>query len=526
MSADAQDPAGRGQDAWWRNGLIYNVYVRSFQDSDGDGVGDLAGVLSRLDYLNDGSERSLGVDAIWLSPIHPSGGADFGYDVTDYLHVDPLYGGDHALAGLVEACHARGIRVVLDFVPNHTSTAHRWFVESRASRRSARRNWYIWADGAESGGPPNDWGSVFGGPGWTRDEASGQYYFHTFYPGQPELNWANPDVPEAIWSCLEHWLAIGVDGFRLDAVTRLLKPAPLPLDAPQRAIYGRPEAMELLRELRRRVDRYPGRMLIGEAYVQARSLGMLLGESALDGLHAVFNFHLCRPADVAPLLPWDAEVLAHGLQETLANLPGGGVSSFMLSTHDFSRFATRHNGDGHGAGRARSAALLLLALPGPPSLYYGEELGMMDADIPPGRWFDSAGRDGARAPMQWDGSPLRGFTTGRPWIDVADARANVAAQHGDPTSLLNLYRRASWLRKQTPSLKQGVLRDVRAIDGVLFFARSRESERPVLVAVNTANEQRELDVTGTDLLLTSSDGPKLAHGRLLLPPLTAAWVAE
>ncbi len=514
---------------WWQDGVIYQVYPRSFADSDGDGVGDLAGILSRLDHLAD-----LGVDALWLSPIQPSPMADFGYDVADYCDVDPLFGTLADLDRLVAACHARGLRLVLDLVPNHSSDRHPWFLDSRGGRGSARRDWYLWRDPGPGGGPPNNWLSHFGGPAWTLDPASGQYYLHSFLPQQPDLNWRNPAVAAAMGDVLRFWLDRGVDGFRVDVIWLLVKdalfrdnpPEPAaPADARpfarQRALHSadQPETHAAIAGLRRVLDAYPARMMVGEIYLPVdrlvRYYGGNTGAPRLDECHLPFNFALL-------LCPWDAASLAGVIRDYEAALPPGAWPNWVLGNHDRPRVATRL-----GAAQARAAALLLLTLRGTPTLYYGDELGLQDVAIPPGRERDPAGlrepgrglgRDAVRTPMPWDASPGGGFTTGAPWLPLNPDHAtrNVAAQHADPGSMLSLHRRLLALRRATPALVRGAIEDVAAEDGVLRYVRTHEGARIAVLLNLAASERTVAVVPGTVLASTESlrDGPVSGDLRL------------
>ncbi len=498
---------------WWRDGVIYQVYPRSFADSDGDGVGDLAGVLARLDHL-----VTLGVDALWLSPIQPSPMADFGYDVSDYCNVDPLFGTLADLDRLVAACHARGLRLVLDLVPNHSSDRHPWFLDSRGGRGASRRDWYLWRDPAPDGGPPNNWLSHFGGPAWTLDASSGQYYLHSFLPQQPDLNWRNPAVVAAMHGVLRFWLDRGVDGFRVDVIWLLVKDAlfrdnpPEPGAAPdarpfarQRAVHtaDQPETHAAIAGLRRVLDAYPGRMMVGEIYLPVERLVRYYG-GALDECHLPFNFQLL-------LCAWDASAIAGVIREYEAALPAGAWPNWVLGNHDRPRVASRV-----GAGQARVAAMLLLTLRGTPTLYYGDELGLEDVAIPPERAQDPAGlrepgrglgRDAVRTPMPWDASPGAGFTTGEPWLPLnADhASRNVAAHHAEPDSMLALHRRLLALRRATPALVRGTIEGVAAKDGVLRYVRSHDGRR-VQVVLNLTATEREVGVAAGTILAATTAG--------------------
>jgi len=456
---------------WWQSGVIYQIYPLSFADSDGDGIGDLRGIIQHLDHLG-GAPDALGVDAIWLSPIYPSPRRDFGYDVSDYTAIDPALGTLADFDELVADCHRRGIRVILDLVLNHTSDQHPWFAESRASRESTRRDWYIWRDGRGPGQPPNNWLSTFGGPAWTYDAATRQWYLHGFLPEQPDVNWRNPAVEGAMLDVVRFWLERGVDGFRLDVVNHYVKDAefrdnpiarplaPRPYDRQQHLHdKDQPELHGILRRLRALLDRYPERMSVGEVHSDrmAEAAAALYGAGD-DELHLAFNFAFTRS-------PWDPAAFQRAILEWEKLLPPGAWPPYALSNHDQTRHITRY-GRRDAEARARVAAALLLTLRGAPFLYYGEEIGLPQTFIPrdeildpPGRryWPLYRGRDGCRTPMPWDGSPGAGFTSGRPWLRLGpDASLrNVAAQRADPRSLLAFYRRLIRLRRETPALRLG-----------------------------------------------------------------------
>ena len=478
---------------WWQRGIVYQVYPRSFQDSDGDGVGDLRGIVSRLDYL-----RWLGMDAVWISPIYPSPMADFGYDVSDYCGIHPMFGTMEDFDHLLEEAHARGIKVVLDFVPNHTSEQHPWFRESRSSRDSPKRDWYIWRDPAPGGGPPNNWLSNFGGPAWTLDEATGQYYYHAFLKEQPDLNWRNPEVEAAMLDVLRFWLERGVDGFRVDVIWHLVKdrefrdnppnPAWTPEQRPYDALHktystDQPEVHDVIARMRSLFDEYDERVLIGEIYLPVERLVKYYGEEQ-PGAHLPFNFQLI-------LAPWDARHIARLIDEYEAALPPDGWPNWVLGNHDQHRIASRV-----GPEQARVAAMLLLTLRGTPTLYYGDEIGMHDVEIPPDRVQDpfeknvpgkGLGRDPERTPMQWDGSGHAGFTRGEPWLPIADDYRiiNVEAERDAPRSTLTLYKRLIDLRRGEPALEVGRFEPVSAEHDVLaYIRRARRGESDFLVALN------------------------------------------
>ena len=435
-------------DRWWEGAVIYQIYPRSFADANGDGIGDLRGILDRLDHLR-GTDASLGVDAIWLSPMYPSPLHDFGYDVSDYVDVAPEFGTLADLDALVAACHARGLRFLLDLVPCHTSIEHPWFADSRSSRSSPKRDWYIWADAPPGGGPPSNWEAAFGGSSWEWDGATGQFYLHSFYPEQPDLNWRNPAVAEAMAEVMRFWFRRGVDGFRVDAIFAAIKDDLLRDNPPDRraaAIPGmgrergqdplwsmsRPEVHDVVRQLRRVADEFPGRVLVGEAYVPVEELAAYLGAWRRRRVPPRLQLR-APPLPVGAPRP-DAGHRALGGAPSARHLP-----TYAISNHDQSRHATRW-----GPERARAAALLLLTLRGVAVLYAGEEIGMVDADPAslPDPPFDRAGRDGCRTPMQWDASPRRRLHERDAWLPLVDpATRNVADQAADPGSLLSLYRR-------------------------------------------------------------------------------------
>ena len=487
--------------SWWREGVFYQIYPRSFQDSDGDGVGDLSGIAARLDHLN-GSEDSLGIDAIWLSPFYRSPMADFGYDVSDYRDVDPTFGTLADFDHLLEEAHRRDIRVIVDLVPNHTSDQHPWFLEARASRTSPKRNWYVWADPNRRGGPPNNWIAIFGErrSAWTLDPATGQYYMHHFLPEQPDLNWWNEDVRRAIDDVMRFWLDRGVDGFRVDVAHGLVKDELLRnnprLFARRRRKrnWDLDEVHDIHRRWRRVLDMYRDRMAVGE--VTTDSLARLVryyGED--DELHMPFNFHFLGQ-------PWDPDRFREVVERWERILPAHAWPDYTLSNHDRPRAASRY-----GVQRARVAAMMLLTLRGTPFIYYGEEIGMTDVPIPRDRVVDVAGRDPERTPMRWDASPNGGFTTGEPWLPMGDTSVSVAAQRDDPGSTLSFYRRLLRARRASEALRAGAYRSLRAPRGVYAFERSLLDER-LVVALNFTSAAITTRLPDDDarVLLSTDDG--------------------
>jgi alpha-glucosidase len=508
---DAVKTYGETGHAWWQEGVVYQIYPRSFQDSNGDGVGDLPGIAARLDYL-----AWLGVDALWISPIFPSPMADFGYDVADYCDIDPLFGTLADFDRLIVAARERGIKIILDYVPNHTSDRHPWFIESRSSRDNPKRDWYVWRDPRPDGSPPSNWLSEFGGPAWTFDTATGQFYYHAYLKEQPDLNWRNKRVREAMLRVLHFWFERGVDGFRVDAIHHLIEseePRDNPADpewregmSPARKVIraytmDQPEVHEAIAAMRRVLDAYDDRLLIGEAYLPIDRLMDYYGDD-LTGFHLPFNFHLITT-------PWDPAQIAALVADYEAALPAGAWPNWVLGNHDRPRVASRI-----GREQARVAAMLLLTLRGTPTIYQGEELGLTDVPIPPELARDpwernvpglGLGRDPARTPMPWDGGPNAGFTTGRPWLPIGadNAAANAAAQRNDSASMLSLYRSLLAIRRREPALSVGTYAPVAATDAVLAYER-RHAGRRLLIALNFTPEPQPFDRGGRPLSLLLS----------------------
>src|ERR1700730_3632111 len=439
----------QSDETWWRHGIFYQVYPCSFQDTNADGVGDIAGIIDRLPYL-----LELGIDALWLSPIFPSPMADFGYDISAYTGVDPLFGTMADFDALISAAHANGLKLILDLVPNHTSDRHPWFIESRSSRDDAKRDWYIWREPAADGGPPNNWMSEFGGSAWAYDAATRQYYYHAFLAQQPDLNWRNPGVRQAIHDVMRFWLRKGVDGFRVDVIWHLSKDTefrdnpPNPNFGSRRPLHPRylplhstdqAEVHEVIAEMRRVIDEFDCRVLIGEIYLPAERLVAYYGKD-LAGAHLPFNFALLSA-------PWNARAIEKIIFEYESALPVGAWPNWVLGNHDRPRVASRV-----GTAQARVAAMLLLSLRGTPTLYYGDEIGMTNVPIPPDVVQDpweknepglGLGRDPQRTPMQWDKSADAGFTDHAPWLPAGvDYRlCHVVCGKGEISSTLSLYRR-------------------------------------------------------------------------------------
>ena len=483
---------------WWETAVVYQVYPRSFCDASGDGVGDLDGIRRHLDHLS-----WLGVDAIWLSPFYRSPMADFGYDVSDYCDVDPLFGDLASFDRLVHEAHGRGIKVIVDFVPNHSSDRHPWFEESRSSLTNPKRDWYVWRDGRSDsdgghgplGSPgrlPNNWRAAFPGiggtefpPAWTWDEATGQFYLHLFLAEQPDLNWANPQVRDAMEGVLRFWMARGVDGFRLDVIHGIGKDPALPdlpaelAPIPEIAFNDDPSAHPMIASLRRVADSWPHpprRMLVGEVVLPTSGHTLAYyGTHDEPELNLVFNFHPMRA-------PWSADAWRRAVQEVEDMLgPPGWWPTWVLSNHDNPRHRTRYGTE----GRARAAAVLLLTLRGPPFLYAGEELGLEDADVPPDRVVDPGGRDGCRAPIPWDPGPAHGWEGGPdawlPWPPGAAEGMNVAEQMSDPSSFLHLYRQLLAARRDSPALHHGSFGWLESPADTLAYARESGGDVRVVV---------------------------------------------
>jgi alpha-glucosidase len=497
--------------AWYRNEVLYHIYPLSFADTNGDGFGDLNGIIQHLDYLNSGGDDSLGVGAVWLSPIFITGFADWGYDVIDHKAVDPRFGTMSDFERLLKKAHDRGMKVLLDYVPNHTSDKHAWFRESRASKDSAKRDWYIWADPAEAGGPPNNWLSRFGGPAWTLDDATGQYYMHTFLPEQPDLNWRNQQVRREMLSILSFWLDKGVDGFRADAVYGLLKDEQLRDDLPNpnfvagvsdpadrllrvhsASQHGLNEVIGSFCEV---LAHDPGSYLLSEAYLNIPALHQLYQACRKHPVHAPFNFNLMS-------LEWGAQSFRGFIDEYEKSLGPEDWPNYVLGNHDRHRLASRL-----GTERARLMGLMQLTLRGLPVIYYGDELGLPDSVIRRNQVRDpwelrvpslGLGRDAARTPMPWQDGLKVGFTTGHPWLPVGSAaqRMNVQSESREPQSSLSMYRHLIHLRKHSPALVEGDYRSVDlGNDKVFAYIRETESQR-LLILLNFDKQPARVEVSG------------------------------
>jgi alpha-glucosidase len=514
-------------DIWWRNGVFYQIYPRSYQDSNGDGVGDIKGIIERLPYVS-----ALGVDAIWLSPIFPSPMADFGYDISDYVGIDPLFGTKADFEALVSATHAAGLKIILDLVPNHTSDQHPWFLESRSARDNSKRDWYLWRDPRPGGSAPNNWMSEFGGSAWALDAATGQYYYHAFLAQQPDLNWRNAHVRAAIYDVMRFWLRKGVDGFRVDVIWHLIKdeqfrdnppnPGVRPNRPPHESLLPRytadqAEVQDVIAEMRGVIDEFGDRVLIGEIYLPFERLVAYYGKDLL-GAHLPFNFALLSA-------PWNARAIEKIIAEYEAALPPAAWPNWVLGNHDRPRVASRV-----GPAQARVAAMLLLTLRGTPTLYYGDEIGMHQVAIAPDQVRDpfeknvpgiGVGRDGCRTPMQWDATPQAGFSTAQPWLPLSEdyVRENAANLAADKQSILSLYRALIRLRKQTPALVSGAYVPL-AAEGELLLYKRQDDEGSLLIALNLGDEpvsvrSDSIGLGGEILLSTMMDREGEAVGETL-----------
>ncbi|CAN5719456.1 alpha-amylase family glycosyl hydrolase [soil metagenome] len=479
--------------SWWQSGTIYQIYPRSFKDSNDDGVGDLKGIEQRLDYLSE-----LGFDAIWISPFYKSPMKDFGYDVADFCSVDPIFGSLADFDALVEAAHRLKIRVIVDMVPNHTSSEHEWFIESRSSKNSSKRDWYVWRDAASDGSAPNNWGSFFGGPAWTRDEKTDQYYLHHFLAEQPDLNYRNQEVVESILSAMRFWLDRGVDGFRMDVLWMLVEhhefldepinPDWLPhLPDNERTVpiyrESQPETFEVVAKMRHVLDSYSTeeteRIMIGEIYLSNSKLMKYYGTTDKPLCHLPFNFSLL----VDGLTDWRAPQIAKLIDEYYAHLPSHGWPNWVLGNHDRSRISTLI-----GAQQARVATMLLFTLRGTPTWYYGDELGIADVSIPIHKQKDpaglrqphvlGAGRDRVRTPMQWDSTAYSGFSNVEPWLPQSPDAAyiNVESQLREASSLLSVVKTLLAVRKSNKALSEGTLEQLSCTNETLQFERRWQNE--------------------------------------------------
>ena len=502
VSAGAQQKAidAEGHE-WWQHAVFYEIYPRSFADNNNDGIGDLKGIASKLDYL-----KELGVDAIWITPFFPSPQVDFGYDVSDYENIDPMYGTLADFDRLVSEGKKRGIRIILDFVVNHTSDKHKWFLDSQSSRTSEHRDWYVWRDGKGPDQPPNNWYSTFGGSAWKFDSTTGQWYYHYFYPEQPDLNWRNPAVEKAMFDVTRWWYKRGAAGFRLDAVDTLFEDPKLadnPL-LPGTDKFGRPnmdekynkklpEVHDVLQKLRKVADE-SGAVLIGETWTQ--------NVAQLKEYYGEHNNELQMPMD---LMLNSLRFSAVGIRKHVNAVDAaGGWPVYVISNHDILRSYNRYGDGAHNDQIAKVMAALYLTLRGTPIMYYGEEIGMENNDPkskeevkdPIGKvgWPLEKGRDGERTPMQWSGGENAGFSKTKPWLPVPSSAKthNVATEQKDPNSILSFYRQVSALRHHEPALLEGTYVPLNQNDqNVLSYLR-RYKDETILVVLNMSATERSV----------------------------------
>jgi alpha-glucosidase len=519
LSFPANRPTMAQQDShlWWQTGIFYEVYLRSFQDSNGDGIGDLRGILQRLDYL-----QWLGVTALWVTPFYPSPMKDFGYDISDYSAVHPLFGTMSDFDELVREAHRRNMKVVIDFVPNHTADQHPWFVESRSSKNNPKRNWYYWQDAKPNGDPPNNWLGVLGGPAWEWDATTKQYYYHAFLKEQPDLNLHNPEVMKAVLDVMRFWLSKGVDGFRVDVLWHMAKDEkwrdnPVNPDFKDEMpdcdrllqIYScdQPEVHNIVGQFRKLLDEYPGKVMMGELYLPIHRVVGYYGMNN-QGAHLPANFQLL-------FVPWEAQQLGIAIDQYEAALHDRAWPNWAIGNHDRKRLISRA-----GEQQSKVAATLLMTLRGTPTMYYGDEIGMRNVPIPKEEWQDPQGllmpdkdlsRDPQRTPMQWDDSENAGFTKGKPWLRMDEnARANnMASQKKDNDSLLNYYRQLIAFRQEEPALHKGDYYPVVTDGKTLAYIRQWEGSASFLIVLNFTGESQTFkpqttDVKGKVVLSTSN----------------------
>ncbi len=536
---------------WWREAVFYQIYPRSFMDANADGIGDLRGIIDRLEYLA-GTPESLGVDAIWLSPFYVSPMTDFGYDVADHCDVDPVFGTLDDFDELIEAAHRRGLRVIIDLIPNHTSDQHPWFQRSRESRESPYRDWYVWrrsrsdvghssVGGGSNGVPPNNWMAEFGGgPAWTFDPATDEWYLHSFLPSQPDLNWDEPAVQAAMGETMQFWLRRGVDGFRADVIHKIGKApdfrdnlgvfvGPGADDRGRRFDEDWPTVHQRIRSMRRVLRSAGDRMMVGEVYVldPEQLAPYVRSGRELDLAH---NFHFLT-------LPWDAAAFRDAISEHEQLLRPRGWPTWCLNNHDHSRVASRYPGE----AAARLAGMMILTLRGTPFLFQGEELGLEDGVIPAESVVDPGGRDPERCPLPWDapsvGGSGGGFTSGRPWLPLPpDAeRHNVAAEASDPGSVLALYRALLALRRSRPALRTGEMTLLATRDRDVLAWRRFDRGGSFVIALNFAERSAfiqadELGVDFNGIVEVSASmqraGERVRETGLELGPLDGLVVRE
>ena len=501
---------GAFRSAFPKGQVVYQIYPRSFQDSNADGVGDIPGIIQRLDYLAD-----LGITALWLCPLYPSPMVDYGYDVADYTAVDPVFGSLQDLDELIRKAHEHNIRVLLDLVANHSSDQHSWFKESRSSLTNPKRDWYFWRDAKAPHSPPNNWISTFGGSAWEYDSHTGQYYLHSFAKQQPDLNWQNPEVRRAFQNIMRFWLDRGVDGFRVDAANWYSKD-PSFRDDPINPAYnqetddpynrlihyyssGQPELFSYLREMTGILEPYHNRMMLVEAHFD-----MLFDVSSYANFYQRIDSRVAAPFNFIDLyLPWRATSFQRFIDSFQAMLKPSFTPVYSSGNHDRSRLATRI-----GADATRAAAVLFLTLPGTSVIYYGEEIGMEDGAISPDAVRDLSGRDPERTPMQWSADHHAGFSRHKPWLPIGKhyTTHNVATESADPHSLLSLYKKLLALRSYSQAIRQGTYIPLDlADDNLLGFTRKYKNEKLATVINFSRTETVPCLVRG-EIVLTTEIG--------------------
>ncbi len=517
-------PMRDNKEGWARRAVVYQIYPRSFKDGSGDGTGDLSGIIEKLDYLNDGTPNSLGVEAIWLSPVYRSPMKDGGYDVTDHCDIDPLFGDLATFDRLVDEARKRGMRIIMDFVPNHTSEVHPWFRESRSSRDNAKRNWYVWADPRPTGesaglgpirdgSPPNNWLSVFGGPAWTFDKNTGQYYLHHFLPEQPDLNWRNPQVKQAMFDVLRFWIKRRVSGFRTDSLYHLIEDRELrddPLnpayrpghDDPYNAhlhefTQGRDELFPILEEFSYVLLEEGDKFMVTEAYLDIKEMERIY-KASFRGRLAPLNFNLMT-------IPWGATQFREFIDRFEATLGENDWPNYVLGNHDVSRVVSRV-----GSEQARLLAILQLTLRGMPFVYYGEEIGMRDSVVSKEAACDPAAvnRDPQRSPMQWDGTDNGGFCPSdvKPWLPLSPdwEHKHVAGESKDPHSILSLYRNLIWHRKSSSALLSGRYRPCDAHNGYVYAYERVAKDELLTIVLNFDDHPQQIKLSVTEGTVVTS----------------------
>jgi len=517
---------------WWKHAVIYHIYPKSFKDGNNDGFGDILGVIAKLDYL-----ANLGVDAIWLSPVYSSPMVDAGYDIADYKNIDKEYGTMEDFRRLMDEAHKRGIRVIMDLVLNHTSDQHPWFIESKSSADNPKRNWYIWRP------TPNNWKTNFGKKAWQYDETTNEYYCHSFFKEQPDLNWRNPEVKEAMFDIMRYWLDMGVDGFRLDVINLLFKDKDFRDNKfrffGKSEVYNRnqPEMYDLLRDFRKLLDSYPDKTSVGEIYTPPPGNPALaasfLGNGS-DMLHLVFDFSLVFSF-------WKASSYCRIINRFYKKIPAMGWPCFFLSNHDIGRSLNRMGWTFHKYEKAKLHAILHLTLKGTPFIYYGEEIGMENVSIPKEHIKDLygkllypffKGRDHSRTPMQWDSSKNAGFSEQTPWLPISGSykTINVEAEEKDVNSVLSVYKKLMALRKENNVLQSGNIHFVnKGKNNILIYSRRIEMEE-IIIVLNFSNKKNMANIGAvgetSKVIFSTHQGTKIEENKIMLQPFEGVIVKK